>query len=60
MTELTVRERLIKLETLINIIRKNEIPHIRDDIRQLRNWLWGLCSGVGLYILYSVVRDFIG
>jgi hypothetical protein len=53
-------ERLGCLETIVVEVLSNHIPHILEDIREIRRWVKGTALAVGAAVLAFVVDHFLG
>jgi len=58
MVELTIKERLMKLETLMTTIMNNHLPHIQDDIKSVKtqcSWFMRIMIGTLLVLVANLV-----
>jgi hypothetical protein len=53
-------ERLGCLETIVVEVLSNHIPHILEDIREIRRWVKGTAIAVGGSVLALVLDHFLG
>ena len=53
-------ERLSCLETIVKEVLSNHLPHILEDIKEIRLWVKGTALGVGAAVLAFVVDHFLG
>ena len=58
MTELTIKERLMRLETQIKTILTNDLPHIQSDMRSLKTQNSWILRALVL-ALVGIVADLI-
>jgi len=53
-------ERLSCLETIVTEVLSNHIPHILEDIKEIRRWVKGTAVAVGGSVLALVLDHFLG
>lgn len=49
-------ERLARLETQVKHIFENDMPHLRDDMKSIKRWIWGLYGSVTIFFILAVIK----
>lgn len=50
-------ERITRLEEKMDHVIENGLPHLADEMKFLKRWIYGLFGSIILFILYAVLKD---
>ena len=56
----TTEHRLTEIETLLREIKGNELVHLREEIRAVRNWVFGIFASIVAALLGLLVKGLWG
>ena len=58
--EKSTEHRLSTLEEAMRLIFLNELPHLREDIADIKQWVRGIAIGGFLAILGFILKEILG
>jgi len=52
----TTEHRLTEIETLLREIKGNELVHLKEEVRAIRNWVFGIFASIIVGLLGLLVE----